>query len=146
MADGKVIQRSYERALKNKISMKDAFNFIKRLKSFKDIPIIFFTYYNPVFILGEKFSEDASNAGIDGILVVDLPPEESYELTRYIKSKNIYQIYLLAPTTGRERMKQILSHANGFVYYVSVTGVTGARQSLPETIILSEKVIKCGEV
>ena len=142
MADGKVIQRSYERALKRKISMEDAFDFIKRLKAFKDIPVIFFTYYNPVFILGKKFAEGAHSAGIDGILIVDLPPEESRELTKYIQSKNIYQIYLLAPTTGNERMKQILSLANGFVYYVSVTGVTGARKSLPETIKSKIKEIR----
>ncbi|MHB8232267.1 MAG: tryptophan synthase subunit alpha [bacterium] len=142
MADGKVIQKSYERALKNRISMEDAFNFIKRLKAFRDIPVIFFTYYNPVFVLGGKFAKGAESAGIDGVLVVDLPPEESNELTRYIQEKNIYQIYLLAPTTGKERMKQILSRSKGFVYYVSVTGVTGARKSLPETIHSRIKTIK----
>lgn len=142
MADGKVIQRSYERALKNRISMEDAFDFIKKIKFFKDIPVVFFTYYNPVFILKEKFAEGAKNAGIDAILVVDLPPEESGELSKYINNKNIYQIYLLAPTTGSARMKKILSIAEGFVYYVSVTGVTGARKSLPETIKSSVQKIK----
>lgn len=142
MADGKVIQKSYERALKRKISMEDAFSFIKKLKNYRDIPVILFTYYNPVFILGKKFAEGAKSAGIDGILAVDLPPEESAELTKYIQDKNIYQIYLLAPTTGNERMKDILSCAKGFVYYVSVTGVTGARKSLPETIRTKVKEIK----
>ncbi len=142
MADGKVIQRSYERALKNKVSMEDAFSFVKKLKAYRDIPVILFTYYNPVFILGERFAKGAQSAGIDGILVVDLPPEESGELTKYIQGKNIYQIYLLAPTTGNERIKQVLSHAKGFVYYVSVTGVTGVRKSLPETIKSKVKEIK----
>ncbi len=142
MADGKAIQKSYERALKNKISMEDAFTFIKTLKAFRDIPVIFFTYYNPVFVLGAKFAAGAAKAGIDGVLVVDLPPEESGELTKYIKEKGIYQIYLLAPTTGKDRMKQILSGSKGFVYYVSVTGVTGARKSLPETIYSKVKEIK----
>ncbi len=142
MADGKVIQKSYERALKRKISMEDAFSFIKKLKAYRDIPVVLFTYYNPVFVLGEKFAEGAKNAGIDGILVVDLPPEESAELTKSIQDKNIYQIYLIAPTTGNERMKRILSYAKGFVYYVSVTGVTGARKGLPETIKSKVKEIK----
>jgi tryptophan synthase alpha chain len=142
MADGKVIQKSYERALKNKISMEDAFDFIKQLKSLSDIPVILFTYYNPVFVLGEKFAEGAEDSGIDGVLVVDLPLEESGELAEYIDCKNIYQIFLLAPTTDKERMKWILSTAKGFVYYVSVTGVTGARKSLPETIKSKVKEIK----
>ncbi len=134
MADGKVIQRSYERALKNKISMKDTFNFIKRLKALKDIPVVLFTYYNPVFVMGEKFAEEAEEAGVDGVLIVDLPPEESAEFAKYIKDKNIYQIFLLTPTTDNNRIRMVLSHAKGFVYYVSVTGVTGARKNLPETI------------
>ncbi len=131
MADGKVIQKSYERALKNRISMQDAFDFAKRLKAYKDIPVILFTYYNPVFVLGIDFAGDAHNAGIDGVLIVDLPPEECGELARHIRKKGIYQIFLLAPTTDALRMKYVLSYAKGFVYYVSVTGVTGARGALP---------------
>jgi tryptophan synthase alpha chain len=135
MADGKVIQRSYERALKNRVSMKDTFNFIKRLRSKSDIPVIFFTYYNPVFAYGiPKFAEDAHNAGIDGILAVDLPPEESDELKEFTDKKDIDQIFLLAPTSNSSRIKYILSYARGFVYYVSVTGVTGARTVLPSDI------------
>ena len=134
MADGKVIQKSYERALKNTISMQDAFDFIKRLKAYRDIPVIFFTYYNPVFVLGPKFANGARNAGVDGVLIVDLPPEESDEFTKYIKKKDIYQIFLLAPTTDIDRMRYILSYAEGFVYYVSVTGVTGARETLSAAI------------
>lgn len=134
MADGKVIQRSYERALKNSITMKDALGFVKQLKSYGNIPVIFFTYYNPVFIMGEDFARDAAEAGVDGVLAVDLPVEESGELTKFLYKYGIYQIYLLAPTTDEERMKSILSHAGGFVYYVSVTGVTGARKSLPEAV------------
>ena len=134
MADGKVIQRSYERALKNKISMENAFNFIKRLKAFKDVPVVLFTYYNPVFVMGEKFAEGAEEAGVESVLVVDLPPEESGEFTKYIEDRNIYQIFLLAPTTDKDRMRLVLSYAKGFAYYVSVTGVTGARKNLPETV------------
>ncbi len=138
MADGKVIQRSYERAIKNRISINDAFDFIKRLKEYRDIPVIFFTYYNPVFVMGHGFSLGAAKAGIDGVLVVDLPPEESGELTKHTLKQNIYQIFLLAPTSGRKRMEYVLSFARGFVYYVSVTGVTGIRKAVSETV--SEKV------
>lgn len=142
MADGKVIQKSYERALKNIISMQDAFDFIKRLKNYRDIPVIFFTYYNPVFILGSKFASGAHNAGVDGVLIVDLPPEESDEFTKYIKKKGIYQIFLLAPTTDKGRMEYVLSYAKGFIYYVSVTGVTGARGTLPVSIRSKVEEIK----
>ncbi|MFW0884545.1 tryptophan synthase subunit alpha [Candidatus Acidulodesulfobacterium sp. H_13] len=142
MADGKVIQRSYERALKNRISMEDAFNFIKRLKAYRDIPVIFFTYYNPVFVMGSKFAEDAADAGVDGVLVVDLPPEESDEFNKYIRKKKIYQIFLLTPTTGIDRMRYVLSYAKGFVYYVSVAGVTGARKNLPDEICSNVKNIQ----
>ncbi|RZD15134.1 MAG: tryptophan synthase subunit alpha [Candidatus Acidulodesulfobacterium ferriphilum] len=142
MADGKVIQKSYERALKNIISMQDAFDFIKRLKAYRDIPVIFFTYYNPVFVLGPKFATGAANAGVDGVLIVDLPPEESGEFTKYIKKKDIYQIFLLAPTTDIDRMRYILSYAKGFVYYVSVTGVTGARETLSAAIRSKVEEIK----
>ena len=142
MADGKVIQKSYERALKNTISMQDAFDFIKRLKAYRDIPVIFFTYYNPVFVLGSKFAGGAYNAGVDGVLIVDLPPEESGEFTNYIKKRDIYQIFLLAPTTNTPRIKYVLSYAKGFVYYVSVTGVTGARGTLPMSIRSEVEEIK----
>lgn len=132
MADGKVIQKSYERALKNRVSMSDAFNFVERLRDISEIPIIFFTYYNPIFAYGpSRFAEEASAKGIDGILVVDLPPEESNELKKFTDKKNLDQIFLLAPTSDASRIKLVTSYAKGFVYYVSVTGVTGARNSLP---------------
>ncbi|MHB1663641.1 MAG: tryptophan synthase subunit alpha [bacterium] len=132
MADGKVIQKSYERALKNRVSMADAFNFIERLREISEIPVIFFTYYNPIFAYNpSKFAEKASAAGIDGILAVDLPPEESDELKKFTDKKNLDQIFLLAPTSDASRIKLVTSYAKGFVYYVSVTGVTGARKSLP---------------
>ncbi|RZD17009.1 MAG: tryptophan synthase subunit alpha [Candidatus Acididesulfobacter guangdongensis] len=132
MADGKVIQKSYERALKNRVTMADAFNFVARLREISEIPVIFFTYYNPIFAYRtSEFADSASAAGIDGVLVVDLPPEESVELKQFIDKKNIDQIFLLAPTSDMSRIKLITSYAKGFVYYVSVTGVTGARRSLP---------------
>lgn len=134
MADGKVIQRSYARSLKNPVSMNDALGFIKRLKSYKNIPVIFFTYYNPVFVNMPNFPKMAGDAGVDAVLVVDLPPEESGELRPFIEKYNIYQIFLLAPTTDKARMEYVLPFAKGFVYYVSVTGVTGARGSLPTDI------------
>lgn len=142
MADGKVIQKSYERALKNTISMRDAYDFARRLKAYKDIPIILFTYYNPVFVLGSDFAADAQDAGIDGVLIVDLPPEEGDELAQYITKRGIYQIFLLAPTTDTLRMQYVLSYAKGFVYYVSVTGVTGARGALPSHLRSKVEEIK----
>ncbi len=143
MADGKVIQRSYQRALKNHVSMRDAFDFIKKIRKVSDIPVIFFTYYNPVFFYGaSRFAKDAQNTGIDGILTVDLPPEESDELKEFTDREGIDQIFLLAPTSDAGRIKHILSYAKGFVYYVSVTGVTGARSVLPRQLQEKVKEIK----
>jgi tryptophan synthase alpha chain len=125
-ADGPVIQAASQRALKGGATLTGILTMIATLRRQSDIPIVLFTYYNP--ILGydpERFANDAAAAGVDGILVVDLPPEEAGELRRFTDPKGLAFISLIAPTTDFRRAKKLLRDAAGFVYYISVTGVTG---------------------
>lgn len=125
-ADGPVIQRSSMRALKAGMTLPGVLKTAAAIRKNTDIPIILFSYYNPIFAYGiEKFCKNASEAGADGVLVVDLPPEESDELTRHF-SENFSIIRLIAPTTPKERMEKICKTAGGFLYLVSKTGVTGS--------------------
>jgi len=126
-ADGPVIQRSSARALKSGTTVPAVLAILKDLREKTDIPIILFSYYNPIHAYGpERFYQDALNAGADGVLIVDLPPEESDELTCYFKGDDFSIIRLIAPTTSESRMETIAGSASGFLYLVSKTGVTGS--------------------
>jgi tryptophan synthase alpha chain len=127
-ADGPVIQRASARALKGGASLVKALDITARLRKLTDIPLILFSYYNPVFVYGaEPFYRDALAAGADGVLIVDLPHEESRELTDCWNDADAFAlIRLVAPTTPKDRMKKIAGHASGFLYLVSKTGVTGS--------------------
>lgn len=126
-ADGPVIQRSSGRALARGMTLKIALDMTRDIRQITDIPIILFSYYNPIHAYGNrKFYTDAVNAGADGVLIVDLPPEESDEMTNAWTGKDLSLIRLIAPTTPKERMKQIADSASGFLYLVSKTGVTGS--------------------
>ncbi|SVC75620.1 uncharacterized protein METZ01_LOCUS328474 [marine metagenome] len=130
MADGPVIQRASERALAQKTNTDDVFNIVKgfRVKD-KVTPVILMGYLNPIEIMGySTFTEKASEVGVDGLIVVDLPPEESTELQEAIKIHEIDQIFLLSPTTIGDRLSRICDAASGFLYYVSLKGVTGSNQ------------------
>lgn len=128
MADGPVIQRSSERALKFSVSLNDVLEMVANFRTVdKRTPVILMGYLNPVEVMGyETFAKRASKAGVDGVLLVDMPPEESDELQQYLKRYNIDQIFLLAPTTSDERLELICSRGSGFLYYVSLKGVTGS--------------------
>jgi len=135
MADGPTIQKASERALASKVSLKSVLGMVKEVRKKTEIPIILFGYYNPFFIYGTKrLAFDAHEAGVDGILVVDLPPEEADELKVFTDQAGLNLIFLLAPTSTEERIRLIASKASGFIYYVSVTGVTGARSTLDKDI------------
>lgn len=127
-ADGPVIQRAAARALKEGASLTYAIEMTATLRERTDIPIILFSYYNPIFAYGlESFYRDSLAAGADGVLIVDLPHEESRELTEcWEKGDGFSLIRLMAPTTPKERMKKIAANASGFLYLVSKTGVTGS--------------------
>lgn len=126
-ADGPVIQRSSARALSNGVSLKTVLEMIRTIRKTIDTPIIIFSYYNPILAYGnEAFYRDAISSGADGVLVVDLPPEESDEMTSCWTTNALSLIRLIAPTTPPDRMQRIAKSASGFLYMVSKTGVTGS--------------------
>jgi len=125
-ADGPVIQAASQRALKTGTTLERVLTMIADIRRDSQIPIVLFGYYNPIFAYGvEKFAQTAQKAGVDGILVVDLPPEEAQELRRHTDPVGLDFISLVAPTTGKDRLKAILGNATGFLYTISITGVTG---------------------
>jgi len=128
MAEGPVIQAACERALEHNVSLTDVLGMVKEFRSKDaDTPIVLMGYLNPVEVMGyERFAEKASDAGADGLILVDLPPEEGADLVKALKSREIDPIFLIAPTTTDDRMQIICDQASGFVYYVSLKGVTGA--------------------
>jgi len=135
MADGPVLQRAAERALAGGATLRGCLDTVAEFRRTSDVPIVLFGYYNPIFRYGpERFAVDARATGVDGVLCVDLPPEESAELDRSSRAHGLDLIYLLAPTSTPSRMRRVLSRARGFVYFVAVTGVTGARTALPENL------------
>ena len=129
MADGPTIQRSSERAIANGVGIKKAIEIAKNFrKNNKETPIILMGYANPIEAIGiDNFIDLASEADIDGVITVDYTPEESVSFSKKLQEKNIETIYLIAPTTDENRIKLVLSLASGFLYYVSLKGVTGAR-------------------
>ena len=140
MADGPANQRASARGLASGATLPAILALVAELRKHTQIPIILFGYFNPVFRYGcERLCADASRAGVDGLLVVDLPPEEALELAAPARANRLDLIYLLAPTTPLERSRTIASSATGFLYYVSVTGVTGARAALASD--LEERVL-----
>ena len=131
MADGPANQRAAARGLAAGATLPAILSMVTELRRRTQIPMILFGYYNPIFHYGcDRLCADAARAGIDGLLVVDLPPEEAPELARPARAAGLDIIYLLAPTTPLERSRMIARSASGFLYYVSVAGVTGARTDL----------------
>jgi len=131
MADGPVIQLASERALASGTALHDVLKTVRKIRKVSEVPIILFGYYNPFFHYGpEKFAKDAAEAGADGVLGVDLPPEEAWEFKIHTDKAGLDLVFLLAPTSTTERVELISKHASGFVYLVSVTGVTGVRPDL----------------
>ena len=140
MAEGPVIQAACERALIHNVSLTDVLGMVKKFRTKDaDTPVVLMGYLNPVEVMGyEKFANNAAEAGADGLILVDLPPEEGEELITALKAKQIDPIFLLAPTSTDERMQTICDQASGFVYYVSLKGVTGAANLDVDSVI--EKV------
>jgi len=136
-ADGPVIQAASQRALKAGITLQGVLDLVYDVRKTSPIPIVLFGYYNPIFAYGtKKFAQVAKKAGVDGVLVVDLPPEEARELRVHTDVADIDFISLVAPTTGEKRLRQIVQAATGFLYYISITGVTGTAAPRIEDIKL----------
>lgn len=128
MADGPVIQRASERALENGVSLHDILEMVRRFRTEDEkTPLVLMGYLNPIEVMGYGvFAAKADAAGVDGVLTVDLPPEEAHELAKALREHGLDPIFLLAPTSTRERTRRICAAASGFVYYVSLKGVTGS--------------------
>ena len=131
MADGPVIQRASERALKHNFGLQQILDLTARVRERVDVPIILFSYYNPLLQFGlKRLAQAAKDAGVDGVLVTDLTPEESGEFEAELRAQGLDMIFLIAPTSTNERLKLVASHASGFIYAVSRTGVTGTRETM----------------
>jgi len=131
VADGETIQRASERALRKGITLRDALTCVARARQRIDVPIVLFSYFNPLLKFGEEpLAEEAKQAGVDAVLVTDLIPEEAQTWTETLVQCNLEPIFLVAPTTSDNRLKQIAQQARGFIYAVSRAGVTGAREEM----------------
>ena len=143
ISDGPTIQKASERALANNVTISTALDLIKKFRKKYATPIILFGYYNPFLRYGlVKIMKDIRTSGAEGILIVDLPPEESYEAQRAANKAGIELIYLIAPTSTEKRIKVISELSNSFIYVVSVTGVTGVRKMLDKNLKSFIKNIK----
>jgi tryptophan synthase alpha chain len=135
MADGPTIQLSSERSLAGGTTLAAILAMVKRVRQMCQVPILLMGYYNPVYIFGpERFCREAAAAGVDGVLLVDLPPEEAGEFSRFAKAAGIDLISLLTPTSDPSRIDRVKKVGTGFIYYVSVAGVTGARTTVATDI------------
>ena len=143
LADGVTIQESSQRALKKGVTLKKIFQTVSSIRKFSQIPIALMSYYNPIFHFGEKeFIIQAKRLGVDGLIIPDLPPEEAEILLREAKAKHLSTIFFLSPTTTKSRLKKIVQASTGFIYYVSLTGVTGIRKNLSDDIIPNVRLAK----
>ncbi|MGC9080161.1 tryptophan synthase subunit alpha [Sulfurihydrogenibium sp.] len=133
VADGVTIQVAHEKAVKDGITPPKVFEITKNIKEkYPNIPLIAMTYYNPIFKVGEeKFCKMAKDSGIDGFIVPDLPPEEGKNFKETANKLDLSVTFLLAPTSDKDRIKLVSSMSDDFIYYVSLTGITGERQTLP---------------
>jgi tryptophan synthase alpha chain len=135
LADGPTIQRASERALKSGASLPKILDLVSRIRKSSQIPLVLFSYFNPILQMGlETFAAAASAAGVDGVLATDLSPEESVEYRRILAEHRLDTIFLCAPTSTDERLASIAGCSSGFLYLVSRTGVTGAKDTLPDDL------------
>jgi tryptophan synthase alpha chain len=127
LADGPTIQRASERALKNGVTLRKVISLVKDLRQVTQIPLVLMTYFNPVFKYGtDAFIKDARSAGVDGMIIPDLPPDEAGDFIKLSRKAALDTIFLLAPTSTEDRIRKVTKAASGFIYYVSITGITGA--------------------
>ena len=135
VADGPTIQRASERALRGGTTLAGVIELVRRLRARTEVPLVLFSYFNPILQMGlEKFAEEAATAGADGVLATDLTPEEAGEYRAALGNHGLDTIFLAAPTSTDARLAKISECTSGFLYLISRTGVTGARESLPEDL------------
>jgi tryptophan synthase alpha chain len=135
LADGPVIQASALRALNSGTNLKKIIQLVTDIRKSSELPIVLMTSYNPVFVYGQKqFIDDALKAGVDGVIIPDLPPEEAGEFQSIADPKGLETIFLLAPTSTQDRVSMIARQSRGFIYYVSLTGTTGVKSTVAENL------------
>jgi len=135
LADGPTIQRASERALKAHTTLGGVIDLVRRIRESSQVPLVLFSYYNPILQMGlEKFASSAAAAGADGVLATDLTPEEADEYRRILAAHHLDTIFLGAPTSTDERLAKIAACSSGFLYLISRTGVTGAKDALPDDL------------
>ncbi|HTP68200.1 MAG TPA: tryptophan synthase subunit alpha [Dongiaceae bacterium] len=135
LADGPTIQRASERALKSGTTLAGVLELVRQIRKASQVPLVLFSYYNPILQMGlEKFATGAANAGADGVLATDLTPEESEEYRGILHTHGLDTVFLAAPTSSDDRLKIISAASSGFVYLISRTGVTGAKDSLSDEL------------
>ena len=135
LADGPTIQRASERALKAGTTLAGILDLVRDIRQSSEVALVLFTYFNPIFQMGiEKFAAEASSAGADGVLVTDLTPEEADDYLRIMRGHRLDTIFLAAPTSDDERLAKISAASSGFLYLISRTGVTGAKDALPDDL------------
>jgi tryptophan synthase alpha chain len=135
LADGPTIQRASERALKSGTTLHGVLDLVRRIRQTSQVPLVLFSYFNPILQFGlEKFAAAAAEAGADGVLVTDLTPEESEDYRRILQAHQLDTIFLAAPTSTDERLQKIAACSSGFLYLISRTGVTGAKDALPDDL------------
>lgn len=135
VADGPTVQRASERALRAGTTLAGVLDLVRKIRRQSDVPLVLFSYYNPLLQMGiEKLAKAAAEAGADGILATDLTPEESGDYRAVMRAQNLDTIFLVAPTSTDARIEQIAKVSSGFLYLISRTGVTGAREALPEEL------------
>lgn len=133
VADGVVIQRASERARKNRVTVADVLDVVKDARRETDVPVVLFSYFNPLLQFGlERLCVEARAAGVDGVLVTDLVPEEAQEFASLLRANELNMIFLVAPTSNDERLRRIVERASGFIYAVSRAGVTGTRSEVSD--------------
>ena len=135
LADGKTNQEAAERALKHHVTLRDVLGLVREVRRETQVPLVLYTYLNLVFQYGfDAFAKDAAAAGVDGVLTLDMPPEEAQPLKTALDRHGLHTIFLIAPTSTDERIAKIAKQAGGFLYYVSLTGVTGERAAVAEDL------------
>jgi tryptophan synthase alpha chain len=145
MADGVAIQASYERALKAGASVRGVLDAVRRIRARSQLPLLLFTYLNPVNAYGfDRFAADAARAGVDGVLLLDLPPEQDPQVLATFQAHGLATVCLAAPTTLPERRRFLARHSRGFLYYICRLGVTGERADLPADLGRQVAALKRG--
>ena len=143
LADGSTIQKAHERALQKGVTLRKVIALVREIRQTSQVPLILMTYFNPVFKFGiDAFVKEAVSAGVDGVIIPDLIPDEAHDFITVARKQKLDTIFLLAPTSTLERIKRIVKASTGFIYFVSITGITGAKLSIGDPMKDTLELIK----